>query len=321
MAKKKKSGKGHHHRGHQEDNEDSNTVGILTVLAEWLRRMWAAIVQILGLQQRPAPTTPSPTPSTRQQATDAAEEKNDDKLENEESRGVIPFKFKKLKEHMGGVYLVRHGEREDHTNQGWKGRYKADPPLSKRGLRQAEDTGSFLTDSEPRPVVIFCSPFLRTLQTAGEIARSMKVPICVEPGLSEFLSARTFKAEPKLNPSSMEGLPIDSSYTPLLSNLPSFPEKEHQAAQRFLSTVTALADLNPTASIICVTHRFGAASLIDSCLSRIRSATVRPVGYCSVTCLVRKGPTRNKAEKGWGYQGEIAGVSHLVESSSMYFKR
>ena len=236
-------------------------------------------------------------------------------------RGNI-LKLMKKKECLGSYcYLVRHGEREDHTASGWKGKFPADPPLSKKGKSQATDTGLYLLQEAPvKPCVILTSPFLRTLQTAECMAKSLEVPIVVEPLLSEFLAKKMFKTTPKLNSSAASKIVTNDTYVPLESKLPKWPEKEDDATIRFIKTVQEIVDKNPKAPIAIVTHRFGIETVINNYLSRLRSADARGVSYCSVTTLERRPPPRGGTQQTWKYH-LISSIDHLTNRSSMYFKR
>lgn len=88
------------------------------------------------------------------------------------------------------VFLVRHGERVDEVEPGWARTAPNiyDPPLTARGRAQAYCAGRFLSR---RGTVrqIFSSPFSRTVQTAHEMARHLRLPVRVEWGVCEWLKA------------------------------------------------------------------------------------------------------------------------------------
>ena len=71
-----------------------------------------------------------------------------------------------------------------------------DPPLTANGFQQASNRGHLLMEElaqieneEDRPKCIYTSPTLRTLGTAMEIAKVIKLPIVVIPGLSACAAA------------------------------------------------------------------------------------------------------------------------------------
>lgn len=85
------------------------------------------------------------------------------------------------------VWIARHGIRLDFVNPAWLKTAERfyDSPLSVDGFKQAQALGRYLKGKGV--VHIFCSPFLRTVQTAHCIAEILDLQIKVESGLSEFL--------------------------------------------------------------------------------------------------------------------------------------
>ncbi|HEX6113325.1 MAG TPA: histidine phosphatase family protein [Geminicoccaceae bacterium] len=83
------------------------------------------------------------------------------------------------------MILVRHAESE------WNRHFSRtridpgipDPPLTRRGRRQAAQLAEELVESEVRRLV--ASPYRRTLETATIIAATLAVPIAVEPLVRE----------------------------------------------------------------------------------------------------------------------------------------
>lgn len=72
---------------------------------------------------------------------------------------------------------MRHGDRYEDG---------VDPPLTDKGFVQANAIVNVLTRT--RIDAIFCSPFLRTLQTAAPIAQALGLPIRVDYELCELLA-------------------------------------------------------------------------------------------------------------------------------------
>ncbi len=94
------------------------------------------------------------------------------------------------------VFVVRHGARLDHANKAWAdtAQRPQDSPLSSEGHAQAERLGKCLyvkTKAALRPVsYIYCSPFVRCVQTAMGIAKGLELDddeprIRIENGLAE----------------------------------------------------------------------------------------------------------------------------------------
>jgi broad specificity phosphatase PhoE len=77
------------------------------------------------------------------------------------------------------VFIIRHGERQDHADP--LAKYlpvQSDPPLTDEGLRASTRTGGYIASLlkeygivEPQ-VVVYASPYTRCLQTAQRIATS-----------------------------------------------------------------------------------------------------------------------------------------------------
>lgn len=99
------------------------------------------------------------------------------------------------------LFIIRHGERLDRINPNWalKALRPQDTPLSQMGHEQARRLGKWLYSKIPirTPTKIFCSPFIRCVQTANEIAEQLACledtgtfsdnisDICIEPGICE----------------------------------------------------------------------------------------------------------------------------------------
>ncbi|PXF46033.1 Protein UBASH3A-like [Gracilariopsis chorda] len=182
------------------------------------------------------------------------------------------------------VYIARHGERIDHVDKSWKQQADSphDPFLTEVGLRQANSLGQHLSDK--RLSHIFCSPFLRTVQTANEVSKVTGLPIKIEPGLSEWLHREWFSRSPKLLPidTLKAKFPsIDTTHTPVV--FPDYPETRDRVIARSAQTATLLAS-KYTGNILLVAHgmtcEFTARGLT-------RSGPVPYIAYCSLqTCVL-----------------------------------
>jgi broad specificity phosphatase PhoE len=96
------------------------------------------------------------------------------------------------------VWIVRHGDRRDFAEPAWRLRAARpdDPPLAATGIGQARALGEGLHGAGIAH--LFCSPFLRAVQTAHHIAMALDLPVNIEPGLSEWLSLAWFPKPPQL---------------------------------------------------------------------------------------------------------------------------
>ncbi|GAX72711.1 hypothetical protein CEUSTIGMA_g167.t1 [Chlamydomonas eustigma] len=87
------------------------------------------------------------------------------------------------------VVIMRHAERLDDIDKDWSSARPWDTPLSERGLEEACKVGESLKAQGLLLTRIYCSPFLRCIQTALRVAQALsditKVTVCW--GLSEAL--------------------------------------------------------------------------------------------------------------------------------------
>ena len=124
------------------------------------------------------------------------------------------------------VVVIRHAERHDRENPSWSALASRpqDSPLSERGKGQAKRLGKWLYGRLPinKPLAIFCSPFIRCVQTADAIASELEglqreglhtasaTQICIEPGLMEDMTASGYALRAELESH-------DKGYTPTQS--------------------------------------------------------------------------------------------------------
>jgi broad specificity phosphatase PhoE len=140
------------------------------------------------------------------------------------------------------IWIVRHGARLDFEDPGWSAaaRRPHDPPLSPRGLREAEQIARRLSTESVSH--IFSSPFFRTLQTADVLARELLLPIKVEKGLAEWLNREWFPEPPEIlsTEESLSQFPrIEKGYRSRGSAV--YGESGHQALKRSGETARRLA--------------------------------------------------------------------------------
>jgi broad specificity phosphatase PhoE len=80
------------------------------------------------------------------------------------------------------IYLVRHGETEQSTEEIFRG--KKDISLNKTGKKQAEKIGSYFADKDI--IQILTSPLLRARQTAKEIGKVTHIQAQEVEGFSDM---------------------------------------------------------------------------------------------------------------------------------------
>lgn len=139
------------------------------------------------------------------------------------------------------VWIARHGNRLDFVNPEWfnTAERRYDPPLSEDGLVQAKQLGKRLIGEGI--VHIFASPFLRTVETAFQVAEALDLSIKLESGLSEWLNPEWMTNEPERMPIELlhEKFPrIDTSYRSRV--IASYPETSQMVLERTAQTARLL---------------------------------------------------------------------------------
>jgi broad specificity phosphatase PhoE len=83
------------------------------------------------------------------------------------------------------IYLVRHGETEWNTQGRYQG--KLDSPLTRRGRKQAQDAGRFLSSvlKECGNIALHISPLGRARETAEIMCNFLDATSIVEPRIGE----------------------------------------------------------------------------------------------------------------------------------------
>lgn len=151
------------------------------------------------------------------------------------------------------IWIARHAERQDFVEPGWihTSSRPLDPPLSETGRVQALELARHLGSSGITR--IFCSPFLRVMETAEPVAECLDLPLCVEPGLAEALPELDSNPETmSIEECAQRFVRVRRDYRPLRTL--GYPESEPAARRRAAETVRRLAAANPDETILCVTH-------------------------------------------------------------------
>eukprot|EP00467_Chlorarachnion_reptans_P012023 CAMPEP_0114524910 /NCGR_PEP_ID=MMETSP0109-20121206/22117_1 /TAXON_ID=29199 /ORGANISM="Chlorarachnion reptans, Strain CCCM449" /LENGTH=695 /DNA_ID=CAMNT_0001706405 /DNA_START=120 /DNA_END=2207 /DNA_ORIENTATION=+ len=208
---------------------------------------------------------------------------------------------------LGSVFLVRHGERLDHINPEW--RVKAtnpfDSPLSDNGIQQARETGIRLRSERVHEII--ASPFLRTLQTAIQIAKEVGALVCVEPGIAEHVLHEHFNNWKRKNRGKIKGVNVDDfkvstmTLNEICKEFPgyidtkyksftktTFPETEEQLFQRtdkFIQHISKRAR-RKCRNICIVSHQDPVEYMAHEIDSR---AEDKFVSYCCLSKAILKG--------------------------------
>jgi broad specificity phosphatase PhoE len=203
------------------------------------------------------------------------------------------------------VWITRHGNRQDFVDPFW---YKSaerpfDPALSDDGLIQAQDLSQRLRGESITH--IFASPFLRTIQTAHQIAEVLQLKLKLELGFGEHLSPKWFQSMPPLL--SQEQLStqyprIDWSYVSCL--VPKYPESYAEAIYRAGQAAQMITQAYP-GNLVIVGH---GVSMLGATWGLLPQRPKINCSLCGLVKLVRQ-------EQGWS--AELKGdSSHLSGPSS-----
>jgi broad specificity phosphatase PhoE len=203
------------------------------------------------------------------------------------------------------VWIARHGNRLDFVNPEWfnTAERRYDPPLSDDGFIQAKQLGERLKTENISH--IFASPFLRTIQTANEVAAILDLPIKLEAGLSEWHNPYWMTEKPEIHPQEFlarEYPRIDWSYTSCI--LPQYPETEGEVNQRTAETARQLV-AQYSEEILLVGH---GASVLGGTRGLVKG---NPIVNASLCCLVKV--VRNGSD----WELELNGdTSHLEQTET-----
>jgi broad specificity phosphatase PhoE len=180
------------------------------------------------------------------------------------------------------IYFARHGERIDWIDKTWieSAKQRFDPPLSPYGFQQAHELGVYIAKLQPRITHIYTSPFLRTIQTALQVANQINknvlstneiTKIRLEPGYSEYFPDEVIWNENSIYqplrqlPEISENLEyFDQDYDSVIKAdyyLQTKAETRHQLRDRLKRVLQCTLDVHtPDCNILIITH---AATLIE----------------------------------------------------------
>lgn len=181
------------------------------------------------------------------------------------------------------VWIARHANRLDFVNPEWFNTAERpyDPPLSDDGFIQAQQLAQRLKKENIKH--IFASPFLRTVQTANEVAQVLDLPIKLESGLSEWLNPAWMLTIPeKLSIEALVELfpRIDTSYSSRV--VAEYPETSEKLLERSGKTAQLLAD-EFSDDILLVGH---GASVLGATMGLVGEGAKTKVN-AALCCLVK----------------------------------
>ncbi len=190
------------------------------------------------------------------------------------------------------LWLVRHGEREDHVDLDWvrTAARPHDPGLSPAGIEQARAAGRRLASEGIRR--IFTSPYLRCAQTARYIGESVTAPVHVEPGIGELNHPDWSEGIPVMLPMhALAALTCSFDLTHEALHDPVYPETLEDAFARAERTARAIVESYP-GPVLLVGH---AVSIIGVVRGLTGDPGDVPCDYASLFRLERVDDRRFEA--------------------------
>ncbi|MEO0947463.1 MAG: histidine phosphatase family protein [Cyanobacteria bacterium J06641_5] len=203
------------------------------------------------------------------------------------------------------IWLARHGNRYDFVRPDWfeTARRPYDPPLSREGSVQAQELAHRLCRE---PIArLFCSPYLRAVQTAAPVAAALGLPLCLEAGWGEWLNPDWMRSRPRLMavadlyrhyPS------IDLTYSSF--SQPQYPEPQAADAKQRLGRTLRHLLANYSGNLALIGHAIAAEAVLRALA--IAPAAALDSSPCSLVELVE--------ERSGCWQVTLAGdTSHLSQ--------
>jgi broad specificity phosphatase PhoE len=203
------------------------------------------------------------------------------------------------------VWIARHGNRLDFVNPEWfnTATRRYDPPLSDDGFIQAAELGQRLKSENIKH--LFVSPFLRTIQTAHEVAQVINLPMKLEAGLSEWHNSEWMTESPEIHPQELLATAYPTINWSYQSQIyPQYPETKADVNQRTAATVKQLLSKYDE-DILIVGH---GASVFGVTQGLVADIPDSKIALCSLTKVVRDADN-------WNLEF-FADTSHLSQTES-----
>jgi len=181
------------------------------------------------------------------------------------------------------LLLIRHAESVGNAERRLQG--QGDFPLSERGVEQAAQLAGRLAGSE-RPNALYCSPLLRTRQTAAAVSTATGLPVCLLPEVCEYDFGEV---------SGLMWTEIAERYPDLIAAVrsrtaeyPRYPGEEgrEEFRARVCNALWRLPGEHGEGPVAVVTH---AGPVVVACLQALGLPYRRPAAFavsnCSITTL------------------------------------
>lgn len=205
------------------------------------------------------------------------------------------------------IWIARHANRLDFVNPDWfnTAERRYDPPLSDDGIVQAGQLAQRL--KQEKITAIFASPFLRTVQTANQVAEVLNLPIKLESGLSEWLNPEWMSENPeRMAIAELIALfpRIDPNYTSRV--ISQYPETAETALERSGETARKLA-AEFREEILLVGHGASVLGATIGLVGEIAKTEVK----ASLCCLIKV--TRQEPKWVLELKGDTSHLTQIEE--------
>lgn len=180
------------------------------------------------------------------------------------------------------LWITRHGNRYDFVYPDWflTALRRYDPPLSDDGMMQAKQLAKRLKSE--KIAHIFSSPFLRTIQTAHEVAETLNLSLNLENGLGEWLNQDWMSETPELHTQQELTIKyplINWDYKSLV--IPQYPESEITVINRIGETIKKIVT-QYSDNILIVGHSI---TVLGATTALLNSNVEMKPSLCSLTQL------------------------------------
>lgn len=192
------------------------------------------------------------------------------------------------------IWLARHGNRYDFVRPDWftTAARPYDPPLSREGFVQARELADRL---QREPIAhIFCSPYLRAVQTAAPIATALGLPLHLEAGWGEWLNPAWMQASPRLMAIAdlqrhYPSIDLDAGATHA-NVLPQYPEPTEADAKRRLGRTLGHLLATYSGHLVLIGHAVAAPAALETLA--IAPEQKLDTSPCSLVELLEEAPGR-----------------------------
>lgn len=237
------------------------------------------------------------------------------------------------------IVLLRHSERRDRTDPGWKQTEEGkawphDTPITEAGITLAASVAEEISElhKEARFTVVACSPYQRCMETAAQVTKLLKIPVLIDQEIGEVWDTDLpGEPQPWRQPAELEKMakdlgmrlmnPMVDGNIKLFGKKPNYPETLESAKTRFLVRVETYLDEGASneQNFILVTHADAVAAALT--LFERGNADVQEMHYCArVIATLKKGNNKGcegQYAKAWDVQFKGAEVQMLEVDKNM----